>query len=565
MANRKAKTRGTRFYDYTLVFLVIFLCCFGLVMVFSTSYYTAALKFNDTMYFVKRQGGFMLLGVILMLIVSKIDYHILRKLAIPAWLLSFLIMAATNYVPGFGREVNGQKRWFQIGGHALFQSSELVKITIIICVAVIFTYLSVGKLIDSRSPKDFLKGVLVWGVIVLPLDYMVLDNNLSTGLIIAGVAFVMLFVACKRKLLFGILVGGLVAVAAFFVHFCEKFVEIGILEPYQVQRILAWRNPEQYSITSAMQTLQGLYAIGSGGLFGKGLGNSIQKLGFVPEAQNDMIFSIVCEELGLFGALAVILLFLFLIYRLFVIARNAPDMFGSMLVVGVMAHISLQVILNIAVVTNTMPNTGVTLPFFSYGGTAVVFLLLEMGIALSVSNRIVIDEKSGERVYLEPGGQTGLVTALVGNVSSRITVARRRRERQAEQARAARQREAGTRAAAQTRQASRTDRTRRSSTGQTRVRRATQPVRRTSQARPQQEVRRDASQISSTYVRGQRLTAEERLRLTEAHRNGSYGYEADRTEEPARSTQRRTTASGRRGIRRRNAGTGRSGRRNGRR
>ena len=139
------------------------------------------------------------------------------------------------------------------------------------------------------------------------------------------------------------------------------------------------------------QVLQGLYAIGSGGLFGKGLGESIQKMGFVPEAQNDMIFSIICEELGLFGAVSIILIFLFMIYRFMLIANNAPDLLGALIVVGVMAHIAIQVILNIAVVTNTIPNTGITLPFISYGGTSVLFLMMEMGMVLGVSNQIRLE------------------------------------------------------------------------------------------------------------------------------------------------------------------------------
>ena len=165
-----------------------------------------------------------------------------------------------------------------------------------------------------------------------------------------------------------------------------------ILKPYQVERIMVWRNPELFPQDGGFQTLQGLYAIGSGGLFGRGLGESIQKLGFIPEAHNDMVFSIICEELGLFGAVSVILIFLFMIYRFMLIAGNAPDLLGALLVVGVMAHIAIQVILNIAVVTNVMPNTGVTLPFISYGGTSVLFLMMEMGIVLSVSNRIKLEK-----------------------------------------------------------------------------------------------------------------------------------------------------------------------------
>ena len=158
------------------------------------------------------------------------------------------------------------------------------------------------------------------------------------------------------------------------------------LESYRLERLAIWRNPEAYE--KGYQTLQGLYAIGSGGLFGRGLGESVQKLGFVPEAQNDMIFSIICEELGLFGAGFVLLLFLILIWRFFVIASRAPDLFGALIAAGAMAHMMIQVILNIAVVTNTIPNTGITLPFISYGGTSVVFLLLEMGLVLSVSSRV---------------------------------------------------------------------------------------------------------------------------------------------------------------------------------
>ena len=157
---------------------------------------------------------------------------------------------------------------------------------------------------------------------------------------------------------------------------------------FRLQRILVWLDPEKYSDNGGYQTLQALYAIGSGGFFGRGLGNSIQKLGSIPEAQNDMIFSIICEELGIFGGILVLVLFAYLLYRLFFIAQNAPDLYGSMLVSGVFIHIALQVILNTAVVLNLLPNTGVTLPFISYGGTSILFLMMEMGIALSVSRRI---------------------------------------------------------------------------------------------------------------------------------------------------------------------------------
>ncbi len=197
-----------------------------------------------------------------------------------------------------------------------------------------------------------------------------------------------MFVACKKKWPFLAVVAVGVVGYLFAEPVAQALLKAKILQAYQVNRILVWKNPEAYPLDGGYQILQGLYAIGSGGLLGKGLGQSIQKLSFLPEPQNDMIFAIICEELGLFGAVFVIFLFLFMIYRFMLIAGNAPDLFGALLVTGVLAHIAIQVILNIAVVTNVIPNTGVTLPFISYGGTSVLFLMVEMGMVLSVSNQI---------------------------------------------------------------------------------------------------------------------------------------------------------------------------------
>lgn len=368
------------FYDYSLLFVVVFLACFGLVMVYSTSSYTAMLEYGNSFYYAKRQGTVMLAGFFIMLAISKINYHVFPKFAAIAYFFSFACMILVNYVPGFGKEVNGKKRWLMIGNVTLFQPSEMVKVAIILCLACFIV--KVGRKIDKK------KALFLAAIMVFPPAGLVLDNNLSTGIIILGIAFLMYFVASRKKVRFAVCVAGAVIVIFAFIKLGPQLVEWGILEDYQLSRIVVWQDPESYALTGGHQVLQGLYAIGSGGLFGKGLGNSIQKLGFVPEAQNDMIFSIICEELGLFGALCVILLFLFMIWRFMVIANNAPDLLGSMLVVGILAHISLQVILNVAVVTNTIPNTGVTLPFISYGGTSVIFLMVEMGMALSVSNQI---------------------------------------------------------------------------------------------------------------------------------------------------------------------------------
>ena len=211
---------------------------------------------------------------------------------------------------------------------------------------------------------------------VLPIVALVGASNLSTAVIILGIAVIVVFTASPKYSQF-------IWMGAAGIAFLAVFLA---LESYRLERLAIWRNPEQYE--KGYQTLQGLYAIGSGGLFGRGLGNSVQKLGFLPEAQNDMIFSIICEELGLVGASAIVLLFLVLIWRFFVIATKAKDLMGALIASGAMAHMMIQVILNIAVVTNTIPNTGITLPFISYGGTSVVFLLFEMGLVLSVSNLI---------------------------------------------------------------------------------------------------------------------------------------------------------------------------------
>lgn len=210
---------------------------------------------------------------------------------------------------------------------------------------------------------------------------------MSSAIIIFAIAFLMLFVATpeyKRFILIGLAgAAGAAAVVAIIVNASDPGTG-----GFRGERILAWLDPEAYASGKGFQTLQALYAIGSGGIFGKGLGKSMQKLGFIPEAQNDMIFSIICEELGLLGAIAVILLFVILIWRMMIIANNSQDLFGALLVVGVMGHISVQVILNIAVVTNTIPNTGVSLPFISYGGSSVMFLLIEIGLVMSVARSI---------------------------------------------------------------------------------------------------------------------------------------------------------------------------------
>lgn len=344
--------------------IVMLLVIIGLIILGSTSAYNGKVRFHDSFYYLKKQLFATSLGLALMYTVANIDYHVWQRFSMPAYVGAIALSVAVLL---FGQEYNGSKRWLSFGPFS-FQPSEFAKIAVILFLANIIVKL--GKKMKKTK-------TLLWIIVmILPIVGLVGASNLSTAIIILGIGVVLVFVANPYYAQF-------VWLAASGIGFMTIFL---MLESYRLERLAIWRNPEKYE--KGYQTLQGLYAIGSGGLFGKGLGNSIQKLGFVPEAQNDMIFSIVCEEWGLFGASFLILLFLILIWRFFVIATRAKDLYGTLIATGAMAHMMIQVILNIAVVTNTIPNTGITLPFVSYGGTSVMFLLLEMGLVLSVSSLI---------------------------------------------------------------------------------------------------------------------------------------------------------------------------------
>lgn len=381
MAGRSATRapRATRtpkyynYYDYSLFFLTLFLVCFGLVMIYSTSSYTAQTKGLPATHFLVKQGMAAALGVVAMIVASKIDYHIfLRKL--PGFrirLVTLLFMFCITlqvYVLFFGMQINGKRRWIDLGPLGSFQPSELSKVGTILLVAYLIML--------APRELDRFSGFVRIGIYVAPILLLIAKENLSTGIVISGIMFIMCFITSRRKGYYFGVIGILVAVIGIFI----------LREQYRMDRIQIWLDVENHE--KGFQILQGLYAIASGGIFGTGLGGSMQKLGFIPESYNDMIFTIICEELGLFGAVAVILLFILLIWRLFVIAISAPDIFGGLIAVGVLAHIALQVMLNIAVVTNSVPSTGIPLPFISYGGTSVAILLFEMGIVLSVSNQI---------------------------------------------------------------------------------------------------------------------------------------------------------------------------------
>lgn len=380
---KRKKSKQKRFYDYSLLAVIIFICVFGLIIVYSSSSYSAQLKTGDSLYYFKRQGLILLAGFVLMIVASKMDYHFYMKFAPLVYILAIVLMVLTNFTP-LGREINGQKRWLGVTDTLSFQTAEYVKIAIIITITAWIN--KIGRKMDT------FRGTAIAGILAFIPFILVAMNNLSSGIIIAAMAIIMCFVGSKNKAPYIIGVAAVCVLAFLFVEFSDQLVEMGILEKYQLMRILVWKDPEAYAQDKGYQVLQGLYAIGSGGFFGRGLGESIQKLGFIPEAMNDMVFSIICEELGLFGAVCILLLFLFMIWRFMIIANNAPDLTGALIVVGVMSQIAVQVILNVAVVTNTIPNTGISLPFISYGGTSVLFLMLEMGMVLGVANRIGWDE-----------------------------------------------------------------------------------------------------------------------------------------------------------------------------
>lgn len=361
----KTRLKTEKYFDYSLLFIVIFLVCFGLVMIYSTSAYNSRISNNgDSFYYLKRQGMLASAGLVGMLIISRIPYHFWKRFTLPAYVvMNGMLLVVLLY----GAASHGQKRWIEIAG-IRFQPSELAKAVLIIFLAHV----------ASRSVKRLKnwRGVVKCFALALPMILLVTVSNLSTGIILLGISFIIIFVASSQYKIFGGVVGAGVAVMLIFLK----------VAAYRMNRIEAWLNVETSEY--GYQTRQALYAIGSGGVFGKGLGRSVQKLSYVPEAHNDMIFSIICEELGLFGAIAIILLFLLLLWRCMIIANNAPDLYGALMVVGVMAQIGLQVIINIGVVTNTLPNTGIPLPFISYGGTSVAIILCEVGLVLSVSRSI---------------------------------------------------------------------------------------------------------------------------------------------------------------------------------
>ena len=366
-------------FDMPFLILLIAVLIIGLICLFSASYVYAYYWYNNSYFFIKRQIIFALIGLAFMFAVSTIDYHILHKFALPLMPVAWALLVVALLTPS----KTGVHRWIDVPVVGQFQPSEAAKFALILLFAHLIS-------LNYRHMKSFAKGFLpLLTILGVTCALVVVEPHLSGTILLLAIGFVMMYVGGTRA---GYLVG--VALVG-----CAAVYYLIAVRHYEWDRIVVWLDPmgtytdKELVIDGvsgrdlAWQTVQSLFAVGSGGLMGTGLGNSRQKHLFLPEPQNDFIFAIVCEELGFIGAVLIILLFALLVWRGFVIGMRAKDKFGMLLAVGLSAQIGIQVALNLAVVTNLMPNTGISLPFFSYGGSSLVMLLAQMGVVLSVSRQ----------------------------------------------------------------------------------------------------------------------------------------------------------------------------------
>ena len=362
--------KGARI-DVPILFITMILLFFGLIMLYSASYVVGIYKFSgDSLHYIKDQVLFAVLGIILMYVASRVDYHTLRYYSFSILLISYILLVI---VVLFMPEINGCKRWIVIKHVGTFQPSELAKFAVILVFADIIEK-------NYKKMKTFRYGVMPFIVILLPVvGLLFLEPHLSAIVITCGVGVIMMYVGGTDTKWF--FLGALVAVAGITAAFILFPEYVDHVQP----RIEAWFNPESDIQDTGYQTYQSILAIGSGGVFGLGLGNGRQKHLHLPEPQNDFIFAVICEELGFVGGIMVIVLFIALFLRGIYIATRAKDKFGAMLVVGIITQIALQAFFNVGVATGTLPNTGISLPFFSEGGTSLSMLLAEIGVVLSVS------------------------------------------------------------------------------------------------------------------------------------------------------------------------------------
>ena len=355
--------------DPTFLVLVLVLLTVGLICLFSSSYAYALQNYGSSFHFIKKQAIFAVVGVVIMVVLSRVDYHVYKKFAWIIYFASIAMLILVLILPPL-QEGYEYKRWLAIGSFS-FQPSEIAKFAIIL----LFSKLIAN---NSKNMKKFTFGILFLGaLLVVVCGLVVVETHLSATLLIFAIGISLMVVGGIKLVYVGLGLGAGVALGA-------GAILSGVVG-YGNTRLAVWRDPWSDATGFGWQTIQSLLSIGSGGLFGAGLGESRQKYLWVPEPHNDFIFAIVCEELGLIGALSIIALFVALIWRGFVIASKAQDQFGTLMAFGLTIQVGIQAALNIMVVSNTIPNTGISLPFFSYGGTALIMLLAQMGIILSIS------------------------------------------------------------------------------------------------------------------------------------------------------------------------------------
>ena len=370
MAKKKGKSFSSFLknpIDFTLLITILLLLSIGLIMLLSASSPSALSESGNSYSYFFRQAIFAIAGLFMMWVISNIDYRFYQKYYKLAYIVAFILLLA---VPFIGRTINGAKRWIYVTDTLSFQPSEMAKLLMIIFYA--------GVLVKNRDELNkYGKGFVKHIILVVPIIALLLiEPHFSASMIIIGIVAIMMIIAgCK---FWHFLVSGLVVGV-------PGIIGLILLEPYRLQRVTTFLNPWSDPTGDGWQVIQSLYAIGSGGLFGAGLGESKQKYLYIPEPHNDFIFSILAEELGFIGCAVVIILFAIFIWRGILIAMKSPDMFGSLIAIGITAQVAIQVIINIAVVTSSMPATGMPLPFFSYGGTSLFILLCEMGVLLNIS------------------------------------------------------------------------------------------------------------------------------------------------------------------------------------
>lgn len=359
--------------DLTFLFLVVGLLVTGLIMLFSASAPYASHYYSNSYHFISRQFMFAVGGFILMLIVSKIDYHVFKKFV---WVITGVSIALLILVLVMPETKEGFKRWLNLG-FIQFQPSEVAKFALIVLLSFLISK-------NYKKMKDFKFQITLLGIIGLFCVLILVENHLSATILVFTIGFVLMFIG-------GMSVKLIVGMASIGAGGVVMAIATGLIS-YASDRIQYWIDPWKDEMGKGFQTIQSLLAIGSGGVMGRGIGQSNQKYLWLPEPQNDFIFAVVCEELGFIGAALIVIAFALLVWRGFTIALRAPDRFGMLMCIGLAFQVGLQTVLNILVVTNTLPNTGISLPFFSYGGTSLVMLLVQMGIVLSISRSSNIEK-----------------------------------------------------------------------------------------------------------------------------------------------------------------------------